>query len=103
MLRTPDSPGSCRRKKVSASVALANALGYPSMAFSTVFVSGNRFGSTSIALPCTFQFVAQHERQLATLNGKPLVQRISPAIDQSPINALRMLPEPPAYRLPCPT
>ena len=77
-------------------MALANGLGRPSTAFSTVFVSGSRFGSTSIALPCRFQFVAQHERQLATLNGKPLVQRISPAIDQSPINALRAPPAPPA-------
>src|SRR6187200_950 len=85
-----------------ASVALTNGLGRPSTAFSTVSVSGNRFGSTSIALPCTFQLVAQHERQLATLNGKPLVQRSRPAIDQSPIRALRASPTPPPYRLPCP-
>ena len=55
-----------------------------------------------MALPCRFQFVAQHERQLATLNGKPLVQRIRPAIDQSPISWLTTLLTPPPKRLPWP-
>src|SRR5688572_26101713 len=78
-LRIPASPGNWRRKNVSASAAFANGLGRPSTAFNVVSVSGSRFGSTSIALPVRFQFVAQHERQFETLNGKPLVHRINPA------------------------
>ena len=82
-------PAAARRKKVSASVGVgerARPVRRPRSRRSSV--SGSRFGSTSIALPCRFQLVAQHERQLATLNGKPLVQRISPATDQSPINCV---------------
>ena len=56
--------------------------------FSVVCVAGSELGSTSIALPWRFQFVAQHERQFWTLNGKPLVHRTSPATDQPPMTSL---------------
>ena len=49
-----------------------------------------------------FQFVAQHERQFCTLNGKPLVQRTMPATDQSPMIAFSTGPAPPPNLRPSP-
>src|SRR5687768_11325488 len=85
MLRSPASPGSEKRNFVTASSASAHALGRLSTALRIVAVSGTSFGSSSDALPCKFQLVGQQERQFWTLNGNPLVHRVSPDTDQSPM------------------
>src|SRR5262245_31470537 len=90
----PASPGSERRKNVSACVGFTNGLGRLSTTFRVVSVSGNTPGVTRLALPCRFQLVGQQDRQLNTLNGKPLVHRPRPANDQSPISWFRNPPAP---------
>src|SRR5262245_39517921 len=98
----PASPGYRLRKKVSASSASANGLGEPPTALRVVWVSGRTPGSASAALPCRFQFVVQHDRQLITLNGNPLDHRPMPETDQSPMSAFIAVPALPPQCLPWP-
>jgi hypothetical protein len=98
----PASPGYRLRKAASASVGLANGLGWPPTALRVVRISGSTPGSARAALPCRFQLVAQHDRQLITLKGNPLDQRPMPAMDQLPMIALVTPLAPPPNRLPSP-
>src|SRR5262245_1116596 len=70
--------------------------------FFVVAVSGRTPGVTSDALPWRFQFVDQQDRQLMTLNGKPLVQRQRPESDQSPMTAFSQPGASPPIGLPWP-